>query len=173
MGDPGRDGGRLTVRFRKLKGMTVVSLEGAHRLGAVDDLWLDLKNQRVLGLRIKTGGLIPGHQAMLLEDIKSVGQDAVTVGDETKLNDERKFSELKGASGMDAVDHARVMNESGTVLGTVSDLEMDLNSGAITQYVLSGSLIDGLRHREHVVPVSAVRSVGEKLIVVTDDQVHL
>jgi uncharacterized protein YrrD len=149
--------------------MPVIGLEGAQRLGTVDGLLLDLKNQRVLGLRVKTRSFLPGHRAMLLEDITSVGQDAVTVADATKLVDEKKLPAFADAADMSAVDRARVLNESGTVLGTVSDLEVDLNSGAITQYILSGSLIDGLRHREHVVPVAEVRSAGEKLIVVVDD----
>jgi sporulation protein YlmC with PRC-barrel domain len=64
-----------------------------------------------------------------------------------------------------------MLTEHGHEVGTISDLDIDFATGAVTAYVLSGSLLDRLRKENHTVPVSAIKSIGEKLVVVSNDVV--
>jgi uncharacterized protein YrrD len=146
----------------------VLSVADAHELGSVDDLFLHLKEQRVVALRVKTGGLFGGHKALPLQDVKAVGKNAVTVEDATRLGERGAFPALTDAVGRGAVEGARVVTESGTEVGTVSDLDADFTTGVINGYVLSSSLLDRLQHQEHLVPASTVKSIGDKNIVVAD-----
>lgn len=158
------------MRFHDLKGRNVVGVAEAHELGTVNNLVLDLQTQSILGLLVKTGGLLSRDQAVPLGDVNAIGADAVTVEDASKLNGQSKFADLKGKPTMDVVLGANVMSEDGAKLGSVSDVELDVGAGRITEYILSEGLVDRLRGDEHYIPSSSVKSVGEKLIVVAAER---
>lgn len=156
------------MKFGELRGTPLLGVEKAERLGAVDDLYLDLQDQRVVALRIKTGGIFSGHKALLLQNVKAIGHDAVTVDDAGAVKDPSDIPSLKDIAGWDAIDGGHVVTESGTDMGTVADVDLDVPSGVINGYILHGSLMDRLQHEEHMVPASTVKSIGHKTIVVAD-----
>lgn len=158
------------MKLSELKGRSVVSVSQAHKLGEVDNVVVDLSSRSVLGLLVRTGGLLHSRQAVLLRDVKAIGQDAVTVEDESQLNGQDKFAELKDKPTADAIVGAKVMTESGSQVGSVSDLSVDIPAGQITEYILDEGLLERLRGQERFVPASAVRSLGVRLVVVTDEE---
>ena len=157
------------MKFGELKNRAIVSVADARKLGYVDSLLLDLAHQRILGLRVRSGGLLTHHEAILLQDVQSVGHDAVTVQDASKLNAESKFSELHGSTEVTQLIGARVLNENGRELGTIADVDVDLDGATVSGYLLGANLIDRVRRHEHVVSPSAIRSFGDKLIVVSNE----
>lgn len=159
------------MKFHDLRGTPILSVADAHELGTVDDLFLHLGDQRVIALRIKTGGVFGSHKVLPLQDVKSIGQDAVTVADASKLTDRGDVPALKDAVGRAAVEGVRIITESGTEVGIVSDLDADFRTGVVNGYVLRSSLLERLQREEHLVPASTVKSIGDKHIVVADSVV--
>lgn len=159
------------MEFGELKNRPVVSLADASKLGFVDTALVDLHNQQVTGFRIRTGGIFTHHHAILLQDVKSLGQDAVTIEDSRRLTDEGKMPQLKTSVPLTNVVGSRVISEDGKEIGTVADIEMTVETGQIENYILAGKLMDRLRHDKHMIPSSAVKSIGDKLIVVTNQTV--
>jgi uncharacterized protein YrrD len=154
------------MRVGEIKGEPVVSVASAERLGVVEDVYLDSAQHRVLGLRVRRGGLLPHHEAVLLGDVTSIGRDAVTLPDAGRLNQQDKFTELQGALLGGQVIGSRMMSENGHELGTIADLDVDFATGAVERYLLAGSVLERLRREEHGVAVNLVKSIGEKLVVV-------
>lgn len=159
------------MRFAEIRGLNVVSVGDARKLGTVDDLYLDNPRRQVLAFRVKTGGLIGGHQVVALEDVQSIGQDAFTIADASKLNAEDRFAQLKNSVRGGDIIGSRVMTEGGSEIGTVGDVEADFATGEVTGFELRGGLFDRLQHRERVIPVSGVHSMSDKLLVVAKDAV--
>lgn len=159
------------IKFGDLKGIDVVSLEDASKLGSIDDVMLDLKRYQVLGFRVKMGGLFSAHEALLLSDVLRVGKDAVTISRASALNDERRFPELQGSAGSDSFSALRVMSEHGSDIGTVIDIDLEFPGGAVTGFVLRAGMLERIQGKELFIPVSAVKTIGEKLMVVADDVV--
>lgn len=155
--------------FAQLRNRPVVSVVDAERLGFIDTALIDLHNQSLTGFRVRTGGVFTHHRAILLQDVKSLGKDAVTVEDGRRLGDEGKMQQLKTSVPLTDVTGSRVMSEEGKIIGTVDDIDVDMETGRIENYVLSGNLLDRLRHDKHMIPSSAVKSIGEKIIVVTEN----
>lgn len=156
------------MKLSDLRNKPVVSLEGAETLGFLDDIYVDTKQHRVVGFKVRRGGLITHREAMLLADIESIGGDAVTVKDASKLNDPGRFTGLADDRTGDDVIGSRVLTEGGEEIGKVADLEIDLATGQVTEYLLGMGIIDRLRGREHPLTMDVVRSVGNKLVVVAD-----
>jgi uncharacterized protein YrrD len=159
-------GAELEMRWKELKDRPVVSVAGAERLGFVDDLFLDSAGRMVLGLGVRRGGLLTHREAMMLRDVQAVGGDAVTVLDASKLNKEASFSELESRSQASRIIGSRILTEDGQEIGTVSDLVMDLEQSEVTEYRVGGSLLDRFRGEERFIPITAVKSLGDGLIVV-------
>lgn len=157
------------MRVGEVKNEQVVSVAGAEKLGTVDDIFIDPARQTVLGLRVKRGGMLSKAEAVLLSDVQSIGLDAVTLPDASRMNAESKFSEFGNSIMAGNIIGSRMLTEHGHEVGTISDLDIDFEAGSITTYFLSGSFLDRLRKDDHTVSASAVKTIGEKLVVVSND----
>jgi len=157
------------MRFGEVKNRPVVSVAGAEKLGFIDDLLLDTTAHQVVGFRVRQGGLITHREALLLHDVKAIGLDAVTIEDPSKLNADQKFLELHDSMTGDRVIGSRVMSENGSNLGNVSDIDADFATGQVLGYALVSGLMDRLRRQDEMVPVAAVRSIGDSLVVVGNE----
>jgi uncharacterized protein YrrD len=160
---------RNDLRVGEIQNEQVVSVSGAEKLGTVEDVYIDPNRQTALGLRVKRGGMLSKAEAVLLSDVHSIGLDAVTVPDGSRLNAESKFPQFANSLLAGTIIGSRMLTEHGHQVGTISDLDIDFETGAITAYVLSGSLLDRWRKENHTVPASAIKSIGEKLVVVSND----
>lgn len=146
--------------------MAVVSLANAEKIGFVDGAMIDASAQRILGLRIRSGGVFTHRRALLLEDVTAIGTDALTVQDPGHVNQEDAFSTLKGATDIADVVGSKVITQGGTAVGSVADIDFDAKSGQIQTYVLRASLVEKVRRQEHRVPSTAVRRIGNNILVV-------
>lgn len=157
------------MKWTEIKDRPVVSVAEAEKLGFVDDLLLDPAGKRVLGLRVRRGGMVTHREALLLSSAQAIGEDAVTVQDGSALNKESAFSDLRDSVAATAITGSRMLSEDGREIGNVGDLVFELPSGQVSEYLLSVGLLDRLRHEEHGVPVAAVTSLGNGLVVVQNN----
>ncbi len=157
------------MRAGEVKNEQVVSVAGAEKLGTVDDIYIDPAGQTVVGLRVKRGGMLSKAEAVLIHDVQSIGLDAVTLPDASRLNAENKFPQFEHSMLAGNIIGSRMLTEHGHEVGTISDLDIDFEAGTITSYFLSGTFLDRLRKENHMVPASAVKTIGDKLVVVSND----
>jgi len=139
-----------TVPVGVLTGMPVLSLATGNKLGRVVDVRIDPINGIVRGLMLETGD---GVAADLPYDrIYSIGRDAVMASedgivlapsDEGTVN--RRAKDLLGA---------KVVMESGQVLGEIADVLVTLNPPPTVLYEVRRSVLDRLLGRTFFIPAS-------------------
>lgn len=159
------------MKWHDLKDKPIVSVSGGEKLGFVDDLYLDPSGRQILGLRSRSGGLITHRAAMSLDSLQAVGEDALTVKDASVLNDEGSFSDLKSSRLAERLVGTQVLTESGKELGNIADLRLDLPAGRVSDLELGVGLIDRVRGEEHLIPTTAIRSIGTDAVVVESSAV--
>jgi sporulation protein YlmC with PRC-barrel domain len=157
------------MHFNDVRNRPVVSLADAERLGFVDDILIDTERSTVVGFVIRHGGIVTHHEAMLLTDVRAIGEDALTVADASKLNARKKFAELQAARTGSQLFGSRVLDESGSQIGKLADVDADFTSGAVQSWILSDNVLQRLRGEVHTVSVGAVKSIGDGLVVVHDN----
>lgn len=151
------------MKGKDLKGKKVVSIEDGETLGRVDEVLVDTEALQVVALHIKGHGdaaLIPFDQ------VKRADGDVVTVPTSTAA---RRASSRDGASqlaGLGEMSKRKVVDEEGTFLGVVQDVEVDPTTGAITELAAQKATAFGLGRASAVVAASEVTSVGDEMIVV-------
>jgi uncharacterized protein YrrD len=156
------------MRFGAIKGSPVVSIKGGEQLGEIDDVFFNPDSNTVLALGVKKGGLISHHLAVMLPNVQAVGGDAVTVSESGVVNEVGKFDALRETTPWSKLQGAKIMTENGVEVGKAGDIDMDFSVGSVKGYVLTEGLIGKLMGSEHEIAVSDVKTVGDKLIVVSN-----
>lgn len=72
----------------ELQGRGVLALSNAEKIGQVEEVLFDAQFRRVLGFRVKRGGLFGKAQALLRDSVTSIGAAPVTVPSPDVINDE-------------------------------------------------------------------------------------
>lgn len=143
----------------ELKGRAVVTLSHAEIIGRVDDVLFDPALRQVLAFRVRQDTHGP-TETVLRAAVSAVGRDAVMVADPQAMNVEERFDELAGAATLKQAQGTRMVSEGGEVVGQVDDIELDDEARTVTSYLLSGSLLERIRHVARHVAADKVLRVG-------------
>ena len=150
------------MKVSALRNRPIVSLNGGVKVGEVEDLTLDATNVQV-GAVLLSGH--DGNSVVPYPAVRHVGPDAVTIDDSRIVQAppnregiaDRRISSLTGLP---------VLNEHGTVIGDVDDLEFDEVSGKITAILIHHGGVMGIGGSHERIAASAIRGIGPQLITV-------
>jgi sporulation protein YlmC with PRC-barrel domain len=163
------------MKFSELKGRAVVDVQSAHKIGEVEDLSIEPGSHKIASVKVKTGLFSPS-QVVQIGDVKSIGQDAVTVSGVPTKQDQAAATattapgtEQTGAPVMpahvelsDLLD-TKVVTDTGTLVGEVHDVMVDPEAMQVTGYEVKPG---GLFARAHEISATPDVRYGKKLITV-------
>jgi sporulation protein YlmC with PRC-barrel domain len=167
-------------RSSELRGLAVVDLDAAEKVGTIDEVILDPESARVAGLVATSGhGLLGGGKQTLIpaSSVFAIGSDALTI---RSMGDSTDTSDLAALPRLSHFSNRKMVTFGGKLIGTVSDVLIDIESGRIIGYAFdeqSGkSGLEGIFGGRSERPLSYVRAtanlrVGHDLIAVPDDAV--
>jgi uncharacterized protein YrrD len=158
------------VNAAHLKGRAIVTLSDAAKIGAVDDILFDSEYRQVLGFTLRHGPF-GASDAVTRDRVSTVGQDALTVTGPDAVNTLDRLTTLTGASSLSQAQQTQVVTESGTLLGTISQVELDDEARTVVGYVLSTSLWKRMRHNAPRIAVQDVLRFGAAGIMIVADRV--
>jgi uncharacterized protein YrrD len=144
----------------------VVTLAGED-IAQVKDIVFDPAQGGIRCFTLSGRGLFAGplRRALLWENVHALGPDAVMIRGVDALEDDDRGARLdKGAQGGGNVLGARMMTESGTSLGKITDAV--IATGRTPQ--IAGYEIESAEHRLLLVPVVGPVVVSGKLLIVPD-----
>ena len=160
---------RTLHKWSDLKGTALVTLDDGKKVGTLDDFYFDPQTNTAPGFLVKTG--LFGHKALKTNTIHAFGQDAVTTANEDALIAEKEDAQLTALPhGSDLLSY-KVMSQSGTVIGTINNLLLDLNTPAtvsVGAFEMKGDLLERISHRQPTFEASKVTRYGEDVVVVPD-----
>jgi uncharacterized protein YrrD len=159
------------VKASELKGRAILVLSQAAKVGHVDDILFDAPYRRVLGFRIKRGGLFGPREAMARERVSAIGRDALTVDQPDAINEEQRITELSGAASLDQIKGTKVVTAGGELVGVIDDVTLDDDGREVTSYTLSASLWDRMTHGNRELSARQVLRLGEGGIMIVPNAV--
>jgi sporulation protein YlmC with PRC-barrel domain len=167
------------MRAERLKGLAVVDLDAAEKIGTISDVLLDPAARRVAGLIVARGQSLLGGQEFTLpaSAVHALGHDAVTV---RRPGADDAIAHLAGLPRLAQVVGRKVVTESGRLVGTIGDVEIDPRDGRILGYPIEGRAAGGLAGlfgagdpsdaaRGAYILADADLRVGRELVVVPDE----
>jgi uncharacterized protein YrrD len=150
------------IDARTIKGLGVVSIESGAKLGTVDDVLFDTKGLRAAALRIKAD---QQEAVVPFEDVASVGANAVTVPGDMAARWGANASPLASLPKLDDVKKLKVVDEAGTLIGTIDDVCL-APDGRIAELKVHKGGVLGIGGEKHLISASLITSVGDEVIVV-------
>ena len=153
------DGMQLT----ELTGKAVLSVATGARLGRVDAVLLDPHTLAIAAVQVaaeKQQAVIPFAQ------VQSVGPDAVMVPADDVAQWIATATDAGGLITMDALKHYKVVDDTGTLLGSPQALELDATDGHLQTMAIHKGGVLGLGGETTTVQAGDIASVGADVVVV-------
>ncbi len=157
----------MLLKGDQVIGKDVFTIEQGKRLSSVKDLIYDPHQQRVLAFIVHEGGLFSDATLIPIDQVKSIGEDAVIIQSEDVLKKAEDFSTFveQVSKGNTYLTGTKVLTEDGQDLGTVKDIYFDPQTGVVEQLEVSQGLQDletGLKQ----VSVEDIMTIGEDATIV-------
>lgn len=156
------------MKASKLKGIAVVDVDTAQKIGSVTDVILDPKNLRVAGLEVKKGAFSSTH-LLSTEKVRSFGQDAVTVDGESSIGGKEILEGIDSPEKFSSMTGTKIVTQSGRFVGRIDDVLISDDGLRIEGYEYSkggiGSLV-GLGSRQ--LAATPDQRYGGSLLVVPE-----
>jgi uncharacterized protein YrrD len=153
-------------RSKEIVGKPIVSASTGRKLGAVADLLLDDSQHAVVGLVVRDGWMT-AERVLPYDGVQTIGPDVVIAKSAGELVDRRRWRERAvPAQRASRFTGRRVVTEGGRILGTVSEVFIDEQTGRVDGYQIAG-------RKGPLAPHSLLRAVedvrvGPDAIVVRD-----
>ena len=149
---------------RSIVGMPVVSVAEAGKLGYVTDLLYGLNPLCIPAVRVH------GDDDELIvpfDTVGSIGSDAITVRDQSAAS---PFTSLSsdGLIGEKEIHALKIVDESGTFLGTVKSVEIEPSSGRVRRISSERGGVMGVGAEVRTFEADAIRHVGREIVTVAD-----
>ena len=121
------------MRFKEADGRKVVSAESAESIGRIEAYVIDTGARSVSAFRLEK---VKGDATFVSWEDVQFGPDAVVVPSSDRLRTARDETEARLASKDLQPIGKLVLDDSGTALGKVGDVEFDPGTGAIVEFDL-------------------------------------
>ena len=129
--------------FSQARKRAVVNTATATRVARVDGFVVLPGPARVALLRL---GKVSGAGTLLSwDDVQGFGPDAVTVATDAVIRPAHDSLEQRAEDNDLEILGKRVLSEQGTELGTVTDVDFDPETGAVTSLITKTEIIAGQR----------------------------
>ncbi len=146
-----------------LKGIAVVSLQEGATLGRVVQALFDLAARQLRGLEVRGDN---GTFIVPFEQIKSIGSDAVMVASSQVTQTANASSATGTMIGMNELEKLKVVDNTGTFLGTLEAIEFDAANGRVTKLSVHKGGILGVGGTTTTLDASSNLVVGSELLTV-------
>lgn len=160
-------------KSKQFTSLPVISLEEGKRIGTIKGLVINPAEKRVAALIVEQKGLFNDQKFIPYSKIRSVGEDAVTIHHGSFVQKGDNLPEIISlVKDKCKINGARIVTESGTLLGTVDDYYVDLTSGELVGMEFSGGYVSGIFSGTAFLDIEHVLTIGKEMIVCSDEAVE-
>ena len=152
----------------------LVTFADGRQIAKIHDLIFDHKSNMVLGFLVDEGGWFSSAKVLPLEEVKSIGEDAVVVETENAVvsaDDRPEMTDVLKSNNI--LKGTKLMTESGKSVGTLVDIYFDEITGRVEGYEVSGGLFADMYNGRSMVPAGAPLRLGQDVAFMSDETLEL
>ncbi len=157
------------IRGNNVIGLTVVSINNGKKVAKIKDIVYDPRDQRVKAFLLDEGGWFTDARILLIEDIRSIGQDAVMIEGPELIKKASEITERVASIAKDdnLLTRTVLITDTGKKLGSVSDIVFDPVSGIVEELEVSQG-IKNFQSGKKTVHINQIITVGEDATIVKE-----
>jgi uncharacterized protein YrrD len=160
----------LLLRGTDLNGLPIVSIADGDALADVKDVVYSPERGALLGFTLNKRGFLSGPMRSVLgyDSVAAIGRDAVMVADASAVTSEdATLSSAVEESADRNVIGNEVLTDAGQRLGTVIDVVVEVTTGEIVGYELTGDKgLQAHAGRPLLIPIPATLAVSGAVLMV-------
>jgi len=149
-----------------LKDMAVVSLQEGTKLGRVEEPLFDLAARQLGAVPVKGED---GTFLLPFAQIQHIGADAITVSSSQVTQAPSSGGATNTLLDLQALKRLKIVDQAGTFLGRLSDVDIDPDSGQVTKLIADKGGLLGLGGTATPIASSAIVMTGQELLTVTTE----
>jgi len=150
------------VKAQKYLGKEVITLKDGTYLGKVHSIVINAEEKRIIGITIKLKGLLSGKMFIPLDSIQGFGTHGITIKEEFEPGNSKVVEEKE-------ILDMPVITTNGTLLGKIYDFGFDVETGQITQYILTEGLVKDTYRGKALIEASDVFRIGKDVVIVNSE----
>jgi uncharacterized protein YrrD len=158
----------MLVKGKDVIGLKVVTIDNGTVIETVDDIAFNPSTHRVEALLVSSGGLFSSAKAILMDDVRNIGEDAVVVPDADVIKSIKELGDAV-SSIADSNKHlvkTNVLTVDGKELGKVTDIFFDSATGDVDSMEVSqGGLKTITEGKKSIKPADIVTIGADATIV--------
>jgi sporulation protein YlmC with PRC-barrel domain len=147
-----------------MKGLAVVTIAEADKLGRVEDVLFRSQPLEAVALRVATE---TGTRVVGMHSVSSIGQDAITTDTEASATDGESDFRHQELQGLEQLGKLKVVDRSGTYLGHITRVELEPSSGKVRSLDIRKGDVLGLGGDSITIANDKVVAVGPDLVTVS------
>ena len=153
-----------SMNAQALKGMAIVSLQEGTKLGQIDQPLFDMATRQLGALQVSGAA---GNFIVPFSQIHQIGSDAVTVTSSQVTQTPSTGSALGELVSLHDLGKLKIVDETGTFLGTIHDVDVDVVSGKVTQLTAHKGGLLGVGGTTTSIDAGSILMAGPELLTVT------
>lgn len=152
-------------------GMPIYTLEKGKRLGTVKDVIYDGERSKLIAFTLEEPGLIsPERRILPFDKVGSIGRDAIMIEKDDVLIETKDYpEEARQLSQKGTLIGKRVITQSGNILGNITDILIDEDTGKAISFEVSGGVARDIGTGRNYVGAPEVVNLGEDAVIVPDN----
>ena len=150
------------IRHSELLNQLVLNRATLEEFGRVEILWMYPPAHRVLGFICKSGFLGNQKSAFKLSQIEAIGVNGILAHSQPDATDAERVRQLE------SLIHSEVWSNGGEKVGKIIDCVFNLQTGAISEYLMVGDRLSTLAGTIYRLPINRISSLGRKRVLVSD-----
>jgi sporulation protein YlmC with PRC-barrel domain len=151
------------MEAKRLNGLAVVSLQEGAKLGQVEQPLFDLATRQLGALQVQGAA---GTFVIPFAQLEHIGSDAVTVASSQVTQTPSTGSALGDLRSLQDLGKLKIVDQAGTFLGTLSDLDVDPDTGQITRLTAHTGGMLGMGGTTTVLEADMILTVGPEMLTV-------
>ncbi len=156
------------MKASQLRDKAIVSIADGSKQGTVRDLVMEPNRRRVVAITVKPSG--GGNDKTIpVKEVHSAGRDAITIRDADVLQEEQPIRG-DGQIRLSKLIGTKALTDTGHVVGSISEVEIDPDDFAIIGYDLTTGVMSSLTgSRQRIAADNKVHYGRDVLVVRTGE----
>ncbi len=161
----------MLKKYSEVLGLPVISSTDGLKIGTLKDIVFNRDNKGILAFLLEKGAYAVKGTVIMLENILSLGNDALIVDNPDNLLEFRRFKKMYNLNERNNLRGLKIFTHSGEDLGMVQDILFDYRTGKVEGVQVSDGLVQDIIMGRNILPFFGKVEIGSSNILVEEEAV--
>lgn len=154
----------------EIKGLPVIELKTGEKVGNCKSIIFNVNKKKILGITFKLKENIQSSKIVLLKDIESFGENAITIKCKKSVLAADNFHNMPEIiKEQNKIIDSILITDKGKEIGTISDIIFDESDGKIYGFEISDGLIKDIIEGRGFLPFSVNFKIGTNALIIDEN----